>query len=112
TTAASLKLEPISLPAAFARLPMFAASLHARIAPCDRQPLSREPLDLAEHSPLFAVAERGGNSFSAGAARAADPVDGNLGRQGQVEIDDVRNAVDIEPAGGDVGGHQDGRMLR
>src|SRR5437762_13918999 len=55
TTAASLKAESISLATAVRWLPMFTTALDSRIAACNRQPLSREPLDLAEHSPLFEI---------------------------------------------------------
>ena len=40
------------------------------------------------------------------AARAADAVDVGLGHVGQVVVDDVRDAVDVDAARGDVGGHQ------
>ena len=35
-----------------------------------------------------------------------------IGRIGHFEIDDVRDAFDVEPAGGDVGGDQDGMLAR
>ena len=44
---------------------------------------------------------------AAGAAGAADAVDVALAVLGRVEVDDVRDAVDVDAAGGDVGGDQD-----
>ena len=42
-----------------------------------------------------------------GAAGAARPVDVVLGVVGQVEVDDAGHAVDMDAAGGHVGGHED-----
>ena len=39
-------------------------------------------------------------------AGAPDPVHVDLGVVGQVVVDDVGDVLDVEPAGGDVGGHQ------
>ena len=50
--------------------------------------------------------KRDGDTRRSGAAGTADPVDIILGEFRQVEIDDVADAGNIEPAGGNIGGHQ------
>ena len=42
-----------------------------------------------------------------GAAGAADPVDVVLGHHRQLEVDDVGQAVDVQPARGDLGRDED-----
>jgi hypothetical protein len=44
---------------------------------------------------------------AAGPAGAPDPVHVGLGVGGDVVVDDVRDPLDVEAAGRDVGGHQD-----
>src|SRR3954452_5744288 len=66
-----------------------------------------QPLDVAEIGELLAACDqRDRSAFGAGARGAADAVDVGLGYVGQVEIDDVRDAVDIDAAGGNIGGDQ------
>ena len=52
------------------------------------------------------IAERDRDAAGAGARGAADAVHVALGLVRQVEVDHVRDAVDVDAAGGDVGGHQ------
>src|SRR5205085_989421 len=61
---------------------------------------------------FLTIAKRHGNSRGAGPSRPADAVDIELGRHRQIKIDDVRNGVDIQTAGRNVGGDQHGRRLR
>jgi hypothetical protein len=54
--------------------------------------------------------DREGRSFLArgtGAAGAADAVDIIVRMPGRVEVEHVADALDVEPARGDVGGHED-----
>src|SRR6185312_10951395 len=51
--------------------------------------------------------ERDRNPLHSGAAGAADAVDVVVGLPRHVEVDDVADAFDVEPAGGNVGGHED-----
>src|SRR6185295_12569452 len=88
---------PVLLP----RLP-----LHRR-GPHHLQLLAGEALDRAQVGALLVVAEGQRDPAGAGAAGAADAVDVALGLVGDVQVDDVGDAVDVDAAGGDVGGHQD-----
>src|SRR5690606_5386890 len=63
------------------------------------QVLDRRP---ADQRPAPAVAAR--------AARAADAVDIVFRHIGQLEVHHVRKLVDVDAAGGDVGGHQHGHF--
>ena len=65
-----------------------------------------ERLDAAEQPVLARLGEGDGNALAPGAAGAADAVDVGLGRLGDVEVDDVGEVLDVEPAGGDVGGDE------
>src|SRR5258706_12873945 len=69
-----------------------------------------EALDAADEGALFGVAEGDGVAGGAGAAGAADAVDVGFGDVGDVEVDDVGDLVDVEAAGGDVGGDEHGRV--
>jgi hypothetical protein len=113
---AALEAEAVVAGAAvacWARLAIVAmGGFDSGVSAGDGQPLTREALDLAEHATLLVVAERDGDSFGPRAAGAADAVDVDLGRQRQIEIDDVRDVVDIEAAGSDVGGHEHRRAVR
>jgi hypothetical protein len=55
---------------------------------------------------FFAPAERNGASCSAGAPCATDAVDVYFGDFGQIEVDHVRNVVEVQSAGGEVGRHR------
>ena len=62
--------------------------------------------DVAHERHFVAADQRDGDAFRAGARRAADAVDVALRDVGQVEVDDVADAVDVDAARGDVGGDQ------
>ncbi len=51
--------------------------------------------------------EGDGDARCPGPSGAADAVDVILGEAGQVVVDDVADAGDVEPAGGHVGGHKE-----
>ena len=74
--------------------------------------LTRQSFDVAQQAAFFTIAERDCNAFGAGARGAADAMDVSLGHVRQVEVDDVANAVDVDTAGGDVGGDQDAGAAR
>jgi hypothetical protein len=57
--------------------------------------------------PILRGQEAKGFSFGAGAGGAAHPMDVILGVTGQVVIDDMGDMVDVQTAGGDIGGDQD-----
>src|SRR4029079_5002508 len=61
---------------------------------------------------FFAATERRRDTRRTRAARAADAVDVHLGDIWHVEVDDVRNRVDVQAAGSDVGRHQRRRTFR
>ena len=62
---------------------------------------------MAAQQPVFArLGQRDGDAVAASAAGAADAVHVGLGRRGHVVVDDVREVLDVEAAGGDVGGDQ------
>ena len=77
---------------------------------CERLP--RETLDRLQGGPLAVIAKRNGDPGRARPARAADAMDVVVGVDRQIEVHHVRNIVDIQPAGGDVGGHQHQRLRR
>jgi hypothetical protein len=98
--------------AAGATLPLLRGSARIASAGIGAQIFARQrhldqPLDVAEIGELLAAGDqRDRGAFSAGARGAADAVHIGLGHVGQVEIDDVGDTVDIDTAGGDVGGDQ------
>src|ERR1700722_20755261 len=63
-------------------------------------------LDVAQISDLLAGDERDRHAVSAGPRGAADAVDIGLRYVGQIEIHHMADAVDVDAAGGDVGGDQ------
>ncbi len=65
-----------------------------------------EALDRVEREHVVLVRERDRLARLAGARRASDPVDVVLGVLGKVHVDDVRDAVDVEPARRDVRRHE------
>ena len=69
--------------------------------------LLEQRFDGGEHRGFVGADQRDGFTGGAGAAGAADAVDVVFGDDGQVEIDDLRQVVDVQPAGGDVGGDED-----
>src|SRR4051812_1181437 len=95
-----------------ATVPARAAAVVARRA-LDRVPGAGELLaepqgagDLAHVARLLGADERDPDPGAPRATGAADPVHVALAVFGRVEVDDVRDAVDVEPAGGHVGGDQ------
>src|SRR5579872_4608007 len=68
--------------------------------------LPRHLFDVAQEALLGVIAERDGDAIGAGARGAADAMDVALGHVGQLEIDDMGDAVNIDTACGDVGRHQ------
>jgi hypothetical protein len=56
------------------------------------------------------IAKRNGSSRGASAGGAADAVDVAFRLVGNVIVDDMRNAVDVDAAGGNVGGDEDPRL--
>ena len=69
--------------------------------------LAGGPLDLLEQEALTRGHEEHGVALTAGAAGAADAVHVGLGVLRDVVVDHVRDALDVQAAGGDVGGHED-----
>ncbi len=68
--------------------------------------LLQQPLDVAQQL-LFVHADQGdGFALVARATGAADAVDIVLGHIGQFEVHHVGQLVDVQAAGGDIGGHQ------
>ena len=65
-----------------------------------------EPLDVAQEAVFVHAHQRDRLAGRARAAGAADAVHVVLGHVGQLEIDHVRQLVDVDAACGDVGGHQ------
>jgi hypothetical protein len=65
-----------------------------------------QPFDVAEVSPFLVAAQRDRYPGRTGARRPANTVNIVLRHVGQFEIDDMRHAFHIDPAGGDVGGHK------
>ena len=94
------------------RQPFARLGRHARRAIFDGERLSREALDRLKTRPLAVIAKRDGDSGCPGAARAADAMNVAVCIGRQIEVHDVRNLVDVQPAGGNVGCHQDQRLRR
>ena len=69
-------------------------------------------LDLLEQVALARRHERDRVTAAARAAGAADAVHVGLGVGGDVVVDDVADPLDVEAAGGDVGGDQDVELAR
>src|SRR4249919_1984692 len=63
-------------------------------------------LDRLELAALLGSDQGDGAAALPRAAGPADAVDVDVGRVGDVVVDDVADARDVEPARGDVGGHQ------
>src|SRR6185503_18171296 len=69
----------------------------------DVNPLARDALDVAEVAALIRSAEGDGDAVCSGARGAADAVDILLRHFRKIEVDDVANARDVDPARRDVG---------
>ena len=77
-----------------------------RIAVClpfaGRDLLARYLFDVAQQRTFFAITECDGNAFCACTGRAADAVDVGFRNMRQVEVDDVRDAIDVDASGSKV----------
>ena len=65
-----------------------------------------DALDVLEHAVLAGLGQRDGHALAPGPADPADAVDVGLRRRRHVVVDDVGELVDVEAAGGDVGGDE------
>ena len=65
--------------------------------------MALQPRDAADVRLLLGQHERDADAAAAGAAGAADAVGVDVGLLGRVEVDHVRDVVDVEAARGDVG---------
>ena len=72
-----------------------------------RDRVLEHPLDAAQQVGLVDADERDRLAGRAGPARPPDPVDVVLRVPRQLEVDDDRQVLDVEPAGGDVGRDED-----
>mmetsp|Transcript_43041 Transcript_43041/g.106197 ORF Transcript_43041/g.106197 Transcript_43041/m.106197 type:complete len:449 (+) Transcript_43041:117-1463(+) len=68
--------------------------------------------DRFQHRLVRPAHERHGAPTAAGAGRAADAVHIGAQRGGHLEVDHRLHALDVEPAAGQVGGHEVGRVAR
>jgi len=69
--------------------------------------MPEELLDVPHEWCLVDADERDGLAIDAGPARPADAVDVILGHHRELEVDDVRQRVDVDAAGGEVRRHED-----
>ncbi len=65
-----------------------------------------QPLDVAQIGLLIGRAEAQRDAIGPGPRGAADPVDVLFGHVGQLEVEHVADALDVDPARGDVGRDQ------
>src|SRR5882672_10034473 len=63
-----------------------------------------QPFDIAQERRLLVIAERDRHALGAGARGAADAVDVGFRNVRQIVVEHVADAVDVDAAGGDVGG--------
>jgi len=71
--------------------------------------LAGQSLDLTEQVAFVAVAEGDRQALLAHATGASDSMDVGLGLHGEVKVEDVRDVIDIESAGRDIGRYQHSR---
>ncbi len=76
----------------------------------DRAP--EDAFDVGEQPHLVDADQRDGVAVDAGAPGPADPVDVVLGDHRQLEVDDVRERIDVEAARGDLGRDEDRELGR
>src|SRR4029079_19656096 len=69
----------------------------------DLYALPGDTLDVAQHAVLAWLRQRDGHTGAPGASGASDAVHVRLGGHRDVVVDDVRDVLDVEPPGGDVG---------
>ncbi|ENN88030.1 hypothetical protein RHSP_50969 [Rhizobium freirei PRF 81] len=67
---------------------------------------AHQALDVAQQADFVRSAEGDGDAVAAGARGTADAVDIGVGHFRQVEVVDMRNAGNVDAAGGDVGGDE------
>ena len=72
------------------------ASVAAAVGGGDRLP--RQPLDVAQQGTLLAPAQRDGYALGAGARGAADAMHVALRHVGEIVVDDVTDAIDVDTA--------------
>ena len=72
----------------------------------DRDRPAGDPLDVAEQAQLAWLGEGDRDALAPGPADPADAVHVGVGRRRHVVVDDVGQLVDVEAAGGDVGGDE------
>src|SRR5512143_2382762 len=106
------RAEPLTLrrPAPALREYRLRNRLRIRLEAGDHLPRDRplgQALDVAQEQLLVDAHQRDGLAVSAGAARAADAMDVVLGHIGKIEVDDVRQLVDVDAACRNVRGDQD-----
>jgi len=65
-----------------------------------------QPFNSLDESDLISVAERHGRAVAAGSGSASDAMHVAFGIPGHFIVDDVGNAINIDAAGGDIGGDQ------
>ncbi len=71
-----------------------------------RQRHADQPFDVAQIAHFLGAGDqRDRNPFRAGAGGTADAVDLGVRHVGQIEIHHMADAVDIDAAGRDIGGH-------
>lgn len=99
-----------ALPAALRSRPAWERGLHDEVGLVvhDLERRADEALDSAKAAALVVIAERVGRAGSSGARRATDAMHVGLGVVGHVEVEDVGDLVDVDAAGRDVGGDEDG----
>ncbi len=69
--------------------------------------MSHDALESPDHVVVFGRDKCKSVTGALGAPRAADAMDVGVGGVGHVEVDDMRDAFNIEPAGGNIGGDHD-----
>ncbi len=72
-----------------------------------RDAAPEDALDVVEQLEFVDAHQRHGVAIDTGTPGPPDAMDVVLGDHRQLEVDDVRKRLDVEPAGGDFGGHQD-----
>jgi len=72
----------------------------------DRDLFADHAFDRAQQTPLFRAHERVGGALGTGACRSADAVDVGFRFFGKIKVHDMRDAVHVDAARGDVRRHQ------
>jgi hypothetical protein len=77
---------------------------------CHWHSLTEQLLNRLQRTTLCRFAERNRNTSSARAASSADAMHVTLSFYWNIEVHDVTDAVHVNAARGDIGGHQDARL--